>query len=145
MRRFTRGVDIVAPPEHVWVVMSDIERWHEWTPSVTSVRRIGNRPFAVGCRVLIRQPRFPPAFWRVTALEPGRCFEWVSQGPGFRAVARHSVEPAKGGSLATLSLELRGPLGGLFGRLTEGITERYIAFEAAGLKARSENPEYRHA
>jgi hypothetical protein len=34
--------------------------------------------------------------------------------------------------------------GGVFARLTKGITERYIALEAKGLKARSENPEYRH-
>jgi hypothetical protein len=43
-----------------------------------------------------------------------------------------------------LSLTLEGPFGGLLGWLTKGITERYIAFEAAGLKARSENPAFRH-
>jgi hypothetical protein len=32
----------------------------------------------------------------------------------------------------------------MFGRMTKGITERYLAFEASGLKARSENPGYRH-
>jgi hypothetical protein len=42
-----------------------------------------------------------------------------------------------------LSLELQGLLGGLWGRLTKDITERYIGDEAKGLKARSENPAYR--
>jgi hypothetical protein len=28
--------------------------------------------------------------------------------------------------------------------MTKDITERYLAFEAGGLKARSENPGYRH-
>jgi len=145
MRQFTITADIAAPPDRVWAVMSDVERWHEWTPSVTSIRRIGDRPFAVGSRVIIRQPKFPPAVWKLTEIEPGRHFSWVSPGPGFSALAKHGVEPIASGSRATLSLELRGVLGGLFGRLTRGITERYLAFEAAGLKARSENPDFRYS
>jgi hypothetical protein len=34
--------------------------------------------------------------------------------------------------------------GGLFARMTKGITEQYIALEAKGLKARSENPAFHH-
>ena len=143
MRRFTITTDIAAPAERVWEVMRDVDRWPEWTPSVTSVARQGGEPFAVGTRVLIRQPKFPPALWTVTAVEPGRSFTWVATGPGFRSVGTHTVEPASNGSRATLALEQQGPLGGLFGRLTRGITERYIGFEARGLKARSENPTYR--
>jgi hypothetical protein len=123
--------------------MSDTDRWHEWTPSVRSVKRLGGAPFAVGTRVLIRQPKLPPAFWKVTAVEPGRGFTWVSANPGLRAIGRHYVEPAPSGSRATLSLDLEGAFGGLFGRMIREITERYIGFEASGLKARSENPEYR--
>ena len=37
-----------------------------------------------------------------------------------------------------------GAKGGLLARMTKGITLRYIAMEAAGLKARAENPHYRH-
>jgi hypothetical protein len=47
-------------------------------------------------------------------------------------------------SRATLSLHLHGVLGGILGSLTKGITERYLAFEAKGLKARSENPAFLH-
>jgi uncharacterized protein YndB with AHSA1/START domain len=41
---FTITVDIDAPPDRVWAVMSDIERWPEWTPTVTSIARMGHRP-----------------------------------------------------------------------------------------------------
>lgn len=143
MKQFSITIDIAASPERVWQVMSDTDRWHEWTPSVTSVKRLGGRPFAVGTKVLIRQPKLPPAFWKVTAIEPGRSFTWVSANPGLRVTGRHSVEPAAAGSRATLALDLEGIFGGFFGRLTKEITERYIGFEAKGLKARSEDPGYR--
>ena len=142
MRRFSISIDTAAPAERVWEVMSDTDRWHEWTPSVTSVKRLGGGSFAVGSRAVIRQPKFPPAMWKITAIEPGRGFTWVSVGPGIRVIARHFVEPNGAGSRATLSLELQGIFGGVFGRLTKDITERYLAFEAAGLKARSENPDF---
>jgi len=143
MRTFSTSIDIAAPAERVWAVMSDIARWHEWTPSVTSIKRLETGPFDVGSRAIVRQPRFPPALWRVVAIEPGR-FTWVSTAPGLRVIARHFVESVGATSRATLSLELQGVFGGLLGRLTKDITERYLAFEATGLKARSENPAFRH-
>ena len=39
---------------------------------------------------------------------------------------------------------MHGMFAGVFGRLTGAITERYIGLEAKGLKARSENSEFRH-
>jgi len=143
VRHFRITVDIDAPPGRVWEVMSDVERWHEWTPSIRSVRRLGRGPFAVGSRVVVRQPKFPPAVWKVTDIDAGR-FTWVSRASGLRVIACHSVEPIGGGSRATLSLELRGLFGGVFGWLTRGITERYLAYEASGLRARSQDPGFRH-
>jgi uncharacterized membrane protein len=142
MRTFSITIDIAAPAERVFQVMSDVERWHEWTRSVTSVKRIGDGPLAIGSRAIIRQPKFPPALWKVSAIEPGRSFTWISTAPGLRVIGHHRVEQAPGGSRATLSLELQGVFGSIFGRLTKDITERYLAFEANGLKARSEQTEW---
>ena len=71
MRDFSISVDIKASPERVWEVLSDGERWHEWTPSVTSVELL-DKSIAVGSRAIIRQPELPPAKFKITALEPGR-------------------------------------------------------------------------
>jgi uncharacterized membrane protein len=138
MRQFKTSIDIAAPTETVWRVMADVDRWHEWTQSVTSVKRLKGAPFAVGTRVLIRQPKFPPAIWKVTSIEPGTSFTWVSVAPGLRVIGHHRVDPTPAGSRATLSLDIQGFLGGIWGRMTKGITRRYIDFEARGLKARSE-------
>jgi hypothetical protein len=134
---FLISVEIAAPPEIVWPIMEDAERWHEWTPSVRSIRLL-DKPLRAGSRAIIRQPRFPPALWTVTALEPGRSFTWKSGLPGMWVHAHHSVEPVAGGTRATLRLHYEGALARLMGRLTRGITKRYLDYEASGLKARSE-------
>ena len=135
---FQVSADIEAPPDVVWTVMSDGERWHEWTASVTSVRRLDKGPLRIGSSALIRQPRFPPAVWKVTALEPGRRFVWKSGMPGMWVYGDHAVEPTATGTRATLRLIYEGMLARLMGRMTRGITNRYLNMEAAGLKKRSE-------
>ncbi len=143
MRHFKTEVDVGAPAQRVFDVMADVERWHEWTPSVRSVRLLDGGAFTVGARAVVRQPGFPPALWQVTALEAGHGFEWVSRAPGLIVIGRHWVQSnEEGGSRATLSLDIEGLVGGVWGWITSSITQRYIASEAAGLRARSENPSY---
>ena len=50
----------------------------------------------------------------------------------------HSVEPLGPGTRAMLRLTYEGVLARLMGRLTRGITNRYLGLEASGLKRRSE-------
>jgi hypothetical protein len=76
--------------------------------------------------------------WKVTSLEPGRSFTWKSGAPGMRVHAHHSVTPIQSGARATLHLHFDGLLGRLMGRMTRGINNQYLEFEAAGLKRRSE-------
>jgi hypothetical protein len=87
----------------------------------------------------------PPALWKVSAIEPGRYFVWRSGGPGIRVTGSHTVEPIATGSRATLFVTYEGLLGGIFARMTHELTQRYIEYEARGLKARSENPGYHHS
>jgi uncharacterized membrane protein len=138
MKAFSISIQIDAPPVRVWRVMSDIERWHEWTASIRSVHRTNDGPFRVGARARVYQPRLPPADWEVTSLHEGRSFDWESRAPGARVVGTHAVEPSGTGARALLSVQYHGPVGSIVGRLFAGITKRYIALEAEGLKRRSE-------
>lgn len=138
MKDFSVSIQVAALPEHVWAVMSDIERWHEWTPTVISITRKDAGPLRVGAVAHIRQPKLPATDWTVTALDDGRGFEWRAKSPGVKVTARHAVEPLFGGTRATLSIQFHGVLGGVIGRLTSGMNRRYLALEADGLKRRAE-------
>lgn len=131
-------IDIDAPPERVWAVMTNVEAWPQWTASVTEVERLDTGRFDIGSRVRIRQPRLPVAVWTVDGLESGRSFTWVAGLPGFRSTARHVVERRRTGSRVTLEIDQRGLVGELVGRWMAGLTERYLNLEAVGLKRRSE-------
>ena len=129
-------VDLAAPPELVWQVLSDVEHWSDWTASVRWVRRLEDGPLRPGSTAKISQPKVPTVDWVVTELDPGRTFTWVSVAPGAVTTARHSVEALPGGgSRVRLSVDQAGMLGSLVGRLYRGLTDRYLAMESAGLKA----------
>jgi uncharacterized membrane protein len=136
--RFEDSIAIAAPAATVWGIYSDVEHWPEWTESVTSVELLDPGPLRVGSRARIRQPRLPVAEWTVTEIDEGRSFTWVARGPGVRTTGTHVVEPDGEGARATAILDQGGPLGPLVGFLSKGLTKRYLAMEAAGLKARSE-------
>ncbi|HZQ92028.1 MAG TPA: SRPBCC family protein [Terriglobales bacterium] len=139
MTDYKISVDIAAPPELVWDVMSDVERWSEWTASISSIQRLdAGGPLRVGSRALVRQPRIRPAVWQVTELHEGRSFSWITRAAGVVAMGRHSVEAVANGTRATLALKFSGFFAPLVGWLFGRLNQRYLALEASGLKARSQ-------
>jgi uncharacterized membrane protein len=135
------SIDIDAPPSRVWQVMSDVERWPEWTRSVDSVTRIDDGPLRLGSKARIDQPKVPPIVWEVTELEAGSHFIWEAQSPALTSKATHRVEQIEGGSRATLSVEQTGLGTVLLGWWLRRINEKYLRMEVEGLKARSEAAE----
>lgn len=123
--------------------MTDVERWHEWTPSITRITRTQSGPLAIGETATVRQPKLPPAMWTVNEITPGRSFSWFNRAPGLKVTGFHGAEPTASGSRVTLALTYEGIFGGVLAKMTEGITKKYLQMEANGLKARSENPSYR--
>ncbi|HEX6418482.1 MAG TPA: SRPBCC family protein [Acidimicrobiales bacterium] len=135
------GVTIDAPADHVWRVFTDVERWPEWTASVTRAEVVGGggAGLRVGTAVRIKQPRFPAITWVVTELDPGVSWTWVARSPGATTVAVHEIEPLDAGTTRVRQrIEQTGPIGALVGRAIRATTRRYLATEAAGLKRRCE-------
>jgi uncharacterized protein YndB with AHSA1/START domain len=138
------SVKIEAAPEEVWSILEDVERWPQWTPTMTSVRRLDDGPFRVGSKVRVRQPRLAEATWQVTGLEPGQDFTWESAGPGVRTRAGHRVT-GRGNRASTLILSIHqhGPMAALLRPFIAGMTRRYVDLEAASLKRHCERPTTR--
>jgi len=133
------AVNIDAPPEKIFALLCDVERWPEWTPTMTSVQRLDQGPLTVGSSAQIRQPKLRPAIWKVTELEDKRNFTWVARSPGLRMKAGHLVERQGAGSRVQLSFELSGLMARVVSRLYGGLIEQYVTTESQKLKARSES------
>jgi len=133
---FRIAEEIPAPLPLVWSVMAAVERWPEWAASISQVKMLSPGPLQLGSRVRIHQPKLPPAYWRVTEFDPGAGFTWVSWAPGVRVTARHQVEALGDGVRVTLTIHYGSWLGGLLARWVGELNDRYLALEAAGLRAR---------
>jgi uncharacterized membrane protein len=133
------SVEIDAPAQLVWEVFSNVERWPEWTASVTSLIGLDGPALAVGKRFAIKQPGMQKLVWRVTEVDPGSSWTWVQRSPGVLVSARHDVIAQPGDrTLVRQQLDQRGVLGAFVGRLMVKKTKRFLELEAQGLKARSE-------
>jgi hypothetical protein len=112
----------------------------DWTQSRPTVKPLDPGELREGSRVRIKQPKLAPTTMTITHIERDKCFTWRTRAPGLEVTATHTIIPQGKGSRVVLSLYFDGLVGGIIGRATRSLNERYIAFEAAGLKKRSENP-----
>lgn len=131
---------IEAAAADVWAILVDVERWPEWTPTMTTVKRLEETPFGPGSSARIKQPRLPVATWTVTSFEAEREFTWEAPAFGGRMTGSHLLT-AEGTNTTTVTLTAghRGRLIGLLSVAFERTARSYVAKEAAGLKARAES------
>jgi len=132
-----RTVNINAPPERVWAVMLDVERWPEWTESMQRVERLDGGEFGVGSKAKLRIRRSPSAnVWTVTELTPGKSFTWETTSGGVKGVASHVIEPDGNGSKVTLTVTLSGLVATILSPIIAGQSRNNVDMEAEGLKRR---------
>jgi hypothetical protein len=141
MSDFRHVIEINVSPARVWPVLLDVERWPEWTTSVTRVQRMDIGPLTLGSRTRIWQPKLMPAVWQVTSLdEKRRIFAWTTRGVGIKIVGRHQVEAVGAHSRVTLSVHFSGLLGAIVARIYRDLNWDYLSREANGLRCRCESP-----
>jgi uncharacterized membrane protein len=133
------AVEIGAPAQRVWAIMSDVEKWAEWTASIQGIERLEAGAFGVGSHARVRQPRLPPLVWRVTQYEPARGFVWETRSWGAVTVGEHWITKlAEDRSKVVLRVRQTGLVGSFVGALIQKITRSYMEMEAQGLKRRAE-------
>lgn len=131
-------IHVEAPADVVWAVTTDVERWPEWTPTVTSVTRLDDGPFGLGSVARIRQPAQPEAEWTVTEFADGRRFAWETRRRGLRMTGTHELSPEGTGTRSVLRVEARGVVAALLRPLLRLAIRRALSEENRGLRARCE-------
>jgi len=135
-----RTIDINAPPERVWAVMVDVERWPEWTESIRSVERLTGEPFGLASEARLRVKGAPEStVWRVTEYTERQSFTWETHARGVHSRASHVIDPEGDGSRVTLSVTNSGWPARLFAPFIAMIGRRNLRLEAEGLKRRCES------
>ena len=104
------SIEIAASPQLIWSTLSDVERWQEWTPSVSEVERLDAGAFGPGSRARVKQPGMPRLVWEVTEYVPGEVFSWASKAPGVTTSGGH--RRGHGGGTVRGLVFLRGAASG---------------------------------
>jgi uncharacterized membrane protein len=137
--RFEKSVEIDAPQQRVWDVLSDLEAWPQRIETVDEVEVLTPAPISRGSRVRLKQPKLPEGTWDVTTWDVPSYFEWRQKTGGVTSVAGHRVEAlGDGRARLTLTLDMRGFLIPIIALFYRGLTNRYMNVEAEGMKRAAE-------
>jgi uncharacterized membrane protein len=138
--RFEKSIDIDAPQQRVWDLLSDIEAWPQRIATVESVELLTPAPLTKGSRVRLKQPKLPEGTWDITIWDAPTYFEWTQKTSGTRSVAGHRVEAlGDGRSRLTLTLDMRGLLIPIIALFYKKLTNDYMNLEAEGMKREAES------
>ncbi len=140
-RTLSTKIDISAPPEVVWGVLTDLKSYEDWNPFIVSSRG----DVKVGARLVNRMS--PPGGKamtfksKVTAVDEGRVFEWLGRAviPGlFDGRHRFELKKTNNGTQLTQSEEFSGLLVGPLKKSLDTKTRKGFELMNEALKERAE-------
>lgn len=138
--RFEKSIEIDAPRQRVWDVLSALEAWPERIETVETVELLTPAPIAKGSRVRLKQPKLPEGTWDITAWDAPSFFEWTQKTSGITSAAGHRVEElGEDRSRLTLTLDMRGFLIPIIALFYRKLTNDYMNLEAEGMKRAAES------
>jgi uncharacterized membrane protein len=138
--RFEKSIDIDAPPQRVWDVLTDLEAWPRRIDTVEAVELLTAAPLAKGSRARLKQPKLGEGTWDITVWDAPSYFEWTQKTGGITSVAGHRVEAlGEGRARLTLTLDMRGLLIPVIALFYKDLTNSYMTREAEGMKRASES------
>src|SRR4029078_7058095 len=109
--RFEQSIEIDAPQQRVWDVLTDIEAWPQRIETVDEGELLTPAPLPKATKGRLKQPKPPEGTWDVTAWDAPSYFEWTQKSTGITSVAGHRVEAlGERRALFTLSVHMRGLL-----------------------------------
>ena len=142
MRTMSATIQIDAPPDAVWAVLTDLDQYPEWNP----LFREASGQVAVGSRITLRSVH--PASGRlmtvrpkITVADPGAELRWQSSLPGIIS-GEHcfALTPADGGTRLEQSETYRGFLAAFPGKTFARAEASFQALNEA-LRTRAEEAD----
>lgn len=117
-------VESQAPPQEVWELYAQPERWKEWAPHLRAPHALGSPEVEPGASGRIHLAGLAPVWAEVTSKRPGSSWTWRV---GLVELT-HTVEPRNGGG-SLIGLAMRAPL-----PMEVAIRATYAPFAKALLK-----------
>ncbi len=143
MQEYTASINILAPPEAVWRILTDVGGYANWNPEILAIEgRLGSKA-RIRARVKLGDGAIRMVPMRVITFDPPRKMQWKGGLPlglftGLRTFTVAANEgPALGATRFTLRHRMSGPLAPLILKSVGNRQPEIDAF-AAALKARAE-------
>jgi uncharacterized protein YndB with AHSA1/START domain len=96
---------IDAPADVVWRILTDLDAWPEWGPTVAGAE-LDDEAFEVRATGRVWTPVGVPLAFTITDVDPGRSWAWRVAGV---PATHHGVEPRGAGCRAWMSAPVWAP------------------------------------
>lgn len=96
------SVELAAPPETVWELVSDVSRMSDWSPECRKIVVLGSPKQGLGTTLLGLNRRgwaMWPTTSKVVRFEPGKAVAWKTRESG--ATWTYELQPEDGGTRLT--------------------------------------------
>lgn len=97
----TTSRTVAAAPQSVWRLLTDLDAWPEWGPSVRRAELDDPGPLRLGARGGVWTPVGVRLPFRITEFEEGRVWAWRVAGV---PATRHAIRPHADGCLITFGV-----------------------------------------
>jgi uncharacterized protein YndB with AHSA1/START domain len=128
-------IEVAAPPELVWDVLTTIERWPDWNPAVKNVSMHGALTEGSTFRWKAGPGTITSTLRRV---EPPRLIAWTGRTFGIKANHIYNLEPRNDQTLVTTEESYDGLVSRLFRRSLQKTLDKALADGLRHLKAEAE-------
>ncbi len=128
MTRVERSIEIAAPPEKVFELLTDLDRLEEWATIAGEAVNPPAKPLTQGAawkhKVKVAGVELE-GDWNVVAIDPPRLVEYeATRSEGGWLKMRQRVSPKDGGSRVELEVEYELPWGALGQAVDKLVVER---------------------
>ena len=131
----SRGLMILASPEAVWQVHTDIDAWSQWQRAISTAHTHG--PLAVGSTFQWKSGGLAIAS-TVRELEPPRRITWSGRSLGTDAIQTWTFQPQDGGTLVKTDESMEGWLVSLLKLISPGFLDKSLDGWLHHLKVKAE-------